>query len=131
MILGMHQFAADIVVLLHFAFILFVTLGGLLVFRWKSLAWLHVPAVLWGALIEFTGWICPLTPLENVLRRGGGGSAYSSSFIEYYLVPLIYPSGLTRTTQMLLGLCVIVINTTIYALLLVRSKAQHGSNNAD
>jgi len=127
----MPQFVADIVVLLHFAFILFVTLGGLLVFRWKALAWLHVPAVVWAALIEFTGWICPLTPLENVLRRASGSSAYSSTFIEHYLVPLIYPSGLTRTTQILLGLCVIFINATIYAVLLVRSRARAGSNNAD
>jgi hypothetical protein len=113
---------ADIVVAIHFAFILFVVLGGLLVFRWRRLAWLHVPAALWGALIEATGWICPLTPLENRLRVTGGETGYRTGFIEQYILPILYPEELTRGSQILLGVCVVVLNLGIYTWILCRSR---------
>jgi hypothetical protein len=109
-----HRFLADAVLVLHLAFILFVVLGGLLVLRRPKLAWLHLPAVAWGALIEFAGWICPLTPLENRLRARGGEAGYSGGFIEHYLTALIYPGGLTRNFQLLLGALVIAINVAVY-----------------
>lgn len=107
--------AADAVVLVHLAFIGFVVLGGLLVVRWNALAWLHLPAVAWGAWIEFTSSICPLKPLENHLRRLAGEAAYTGGFIERYVVPLIYPPGLTPGTQWWLGAAVIGINAAVYA----------------
>ena len=113
---------ADMVVAIHFAFVLFVVLGGLLVFRWRRLAWLHVPAALWGALIEATGWICPLTPLENRLRVTGGGAGYRAGFIEHYVLPTLYPEGLTRGSQILLGICVVVLNLGIYSWIFFRSR---------
>ncbi|MDV3239414.1 MAG: DUF2784 domain-containing protein [Gammaproteobacteria bacterium] len=105
---------ADLVVLLHLAFILFVMLGGLLVLRWRRLMWLHLPVVVWGAAIEFVGWICPLTPLENRLRAAAGEAGYSGGFIEHYLIPLIYPAGLTRELQWLLGALVLLVNAAVY-----------------
>jgi hypothetical protein len=117
-----YSIAADLVVVLHFAFILFVLLGALLVLRWPRLLWLHLPAAGWGALIEFTGWICPLTPLENKLRFAAGETGYAGSFIDTYLVPVVYPAGLTRDTQWYLGIAVITINITIYGLLVIRAR---------
>ena len=114
--------AADCVVLLHLSLIVWVVAGGLLVLRYPTLAWLHVPAVLWGALIEFGGWICPLTPLENWLRRVGGGAGYSTGFVEHYVVPLIYPSALTRDVQIALGTCVLLVNALVYGYLLLRRR---------
>lgn len=108
---------ADAVVILHLAFIAFVVLGGLFVLRAPWLAWLHVPAAAWGAIIEFFGLICPLTPLENRLRRAGGEEAYAGDFIEHYVMPLIYPPGLTRNVQYLLGALVLGINVAIYIVL--------------
>ena len=105
---------ANAVLLLHLAFILFVVAGGLLV-AWKPrLIWLHLPAAIWGALIEFMGWICPLTPLENHFRRLSGESGYAGGFIEHYLLPLIYPDALTPPTQFALGSLVLAINAWIY-----------------
>lgn len=114
--------AADFVVLLHLLFILFVIFGGLLALKWPKIAWLHVPAALWGTLIEFCGWICPLTPLENALRRAGDRGAYSGGFIDNYIMPIIYPPGLTRETQWLLGAAVALLNIAVYALWLTRRK---------
>lgn len=105
---------ADLIVIIHFLFILFVIFGGLLVLHKRSWAWLHIPAAVWGAIVEFTGWICPLTPLENWLRLQGGGPAYTSGFIERYVVSIIYPSFLTSSRQIILGLGVIMINGAIY-----------------
>ena len=105
---------ADAILILHLAFILFVVLGGLLVLRHRRLIWLHVPVAAWGALIEFGGWICPLTPLEKRLLTLGGDEAYSGGFISHYIVPLIYPEGLTREMQWLLGALVLAINAAIY-----------------
>ena len=112
----LYALLADLVLLLHAAFILFVVLGGLFVFWKKAAAWLHIPCAAWGALIEFRGWICPLTYLENDLRVAAGGTGYSSGFIEHYLVPLVYPPGLTPSTQIVLGFAVVLINMVIYTL---------------
>src|SRR5262245_37759172 len=90
-----YRLLADAVLIFHFGFVLFVVLGGLAVLRWPRLAWLHVPAAAWGSLIEFTGWLCPLTPLENALRTRGSGSAYEGSFIDHYVSQLLYPVSLS------------------------------------
>ncbi|MDH5428607.1 MAG: DUF2784 domain-containing protein [Nitrospirota bacterium] len=113
---------ADCLVLIHLVFICFVVLGGLLVMRWKWVSLFHLPAVAWGALIEFQGWICPLTPLEHHFRHLAGQSGYSGSFIEHYLIPLIYPSGLTRPIQIVIGAFVIIMNMIIYGHWLYRTK---------
>ena len=114
------RIAADILLLLHLAFILFVALGGFLVLRWPKLAWLHIPAVLWAFYIEITGAVCPLTPVENALRLAAGGVAYSGGFVDQYLIPLIYPSGLTRAGQLALGITVVLFNGLIYGVLALR-----------
>lgn len=108
---------ADAVVLVHAAFILFVVLGGLLVLRWPRLLWVHLPAAVWGALIEFGGWICPLTPLENYLRGRAGEAGYSGGFIAHYVLPTIYPGELTPMIRSALGTIVIVLNAAIYAVI--------------
>lgn len=110
----LYQIFADLVVILHLAFVAFVLFGGLLALRWRRVAWLHLPAVVWGATVEFGGWICPLTPLETWLRMQGGESGYSSDFIEHYLLPLLYPIGLTREVQIALGAVVLAVNLAIY-----------------
>jgi hypothetical protein len=107
---------ADAVLVLHLLFVLFVVLGGLLVLRWPRLAWLHVPAAAWGALIEFTGSVCPLTPLENRLRRQGGEAGYPGGFIEHYVTATLYPGGLTREVQLALGTGVLLLNGAVYTL---------------
>jgi len=110
------RFLADFVALVHAAFVVFVVLGGWLVLRWRRLAWLHLPAVAWGALIEFAGWTCPLTPLENVLRSRAGELGYSGGFIEHYVFRALYPSGLTRSVQIVLGVLVLLVNAIAYGL---------------
>ena len=119
-----YSLLADLVVVIHFLFILFVIFGGLFVIRKKNWAWLHIPAALWGAIVEFTGWICPLTPVENWLRLQGGGPAYTSGFIERYVVSIIYPSFLTRSRQIFLGLAVIIINGAIYGWIIWKQRKQ-------
>ena len=110
-----YHFWADMVVLLHAAFVFFVLFGGLAVLRWQRIAWYHLPAAMWGVIIELGGWTCPLTYLENHLRRMGGGSGYGVTFIERYLEPLLYPLGLTRHTQLVFGLSALLLNLAIYA----------------
>ena len=116
----MNQVLANIVVLIHFAFVLFVVFGGLPVLQWPRLAWLHLPCVAWGALIEFAGWICPLTPLEQKLRIAAGDDSYTGGFIDHYILPIVYPADLTRSDQIWLGLVVIAINALAYSLLIWR-----------
>lgn len=111
---------ADLIILVHIAFIVFVLFGGLLAFRWRWMPLAHLPAVVWGAAVEFFGWGCPLTPFENVLRRTGGGAGYSVSFIGRYLVPLVYPAEFTRELQLLLGGAVLAANALVYFLVLRR-----------
>ncbi|TLY26170.1 MAG: DUF2784 domain-containing protein [Nitrospirae bacterium] len=110
----LYQIFADLVVILHLAFVVFVLFGGLLVLWWRRVAWIHLPAVAWGAAIEFGGWICPLTPLETWLRMQGGEGGYNSDFIEHYILPLLYPAGLTREEQIALGAVVLAVNLAIY-----------------
>lgn len=115
-----YRVLADLVVLLHLAFVIFVVAGAFLVVRWPRLAWIHVPAFVWGALIEFAGWICPLTPLENRLRMRGGAAGYEGGFVEHYIIPILYPGNLTRTLQLILGAGVLLINIGVYGWLLSR-----------
>src|SRR5258708_6207146 len=117
-----YRWAADAVLVVHFAFVLFVILGALLVLRWPRLAWVHVPVALYGALIEFAGFICPLTPLEQWLRHRGGEAGYAGGFVEHYIVAALYPAGLTRPIQLGLGLFVLVFNAVIYATVLRRRQ---------
>ena len=111
----LYRLLADLVVVLHLAFVLFVVLGGLLALRWPRAAWFHIPAAVWGAGIEFVQGICPLTPLENHLRQLGGEAGYSGGFVEHYLLPVLYPAGLSQNVQLGLGLFVLVLNVTVYA----------------
>ena len=107
---------ANTLVVLHLLFVAFVMAGGFVLLRWPKLAWLHLPAAAWGAFIEFSGGVCPLTPLENELRRLGGGNVYSTGFVEHYLVPILYPEHLTLPTQQVLGSVVVGVNLVAYAL---------------
>jgi hypothetical protein len=111
---------ADLLVVIHLAFVVFVVAGGLLVLRWPKVAWAHLPAAAWGAVVEITGWICPLTPLENWLRTRSGSEVYAGDFVARYVMPALYPDGLTRESQLLMGCAVVVLNIAIYALVLRR-----------
>jgi len=113
---------ADLVVVVHAAFVAFVVFGGFIVLRRPRVAWFHVPAAAWGVLIEFTGGVCPLTPLENSLRLRGGETGYSGGFIDNYLIPLLYPAGLTRNTQLALGALALALNVAVYAVFLARRR---------
>jgi Protein of Unknown function (DUF2784) len=110
----LYKTVADLVLLVHLAFVVFVVIGGVAVLRWPRLAWVHLPAVLWAVLIEYAGWICPLTPLENALRQAGGEAAYAGGFIDHYVVPVLYPAGLTRAVQVVLGSVVLLLNALVY-----------------
>ena len=117
-----YRIAADLVVVLHSLFVVFVVLGGLLVLRRPGLAWVHVPVALWGIGIEWLGGTCPLTPLEKSLRMRGGLAGYEGGFIEHYLLPILYPAGLTRTVQLVLGAIVLVINAAVYTRLILLAR---------
>ena len=121
-----HAFLADLVVLAHLAFILFCALGGLFALRWPRVAWLHLPALAWGVGIELSGGVCPLTPLENRLRQAAGEAGYTGGFVEYYLLPTLYPEGLTRAHQIGLGVSVLAVNALAYALLVRRARGAAG-----
>ena len=112
---------ADAIVVLHLAFVIFVVLGGILVLRWPRLAWAHIPGAIWGAWIEFAGWMCPLTPLENHLRELGGQVAYPSTFVEHYVLPVLYPASLSRELQWIIGGIVVLVNAAVYAIVARRS----------
>lgn len=119
----MYSALADLVLVLHFTFVVFVALGGLFVLRWPCVAWVHIPAAIWGIAIECGGWICPLTPIENRLRELAGESTYRGDFIARYLLPVLYPDGLTREAQMALGLAALVLNVGVYAVVVRRRAA--------
>ena len=110
----MYPLLADLVLIVHLVFVVFVLCGGLFVLRWQWIAWLHLPAATWGAVVEFTGWICPLTPLENWLRVQGGEVGDEQDFTVRYLMPILYPGDLTRGLQLLLGTVVVVLNAAVY-----------------
>jgi len=112
--------AADLLVILHLLFIIFVLLGGLLVARWHWIALLHIPAAAWGALIEYQGWICPLTPMEQQLRKAAGEAGYEGGFVEHYILPIIYPDFLSREIQIGMGTIVIIFNLLVYAWVIYR-----------
>jgi hypothetical protein len=111
----MSAFFADVLVVFHLLFVVFVISGGFLLPRWPKLIWLHLPAAFWGVWIEFSGGICPLTPLENQLRTRAGEPGYSGSFVDHYLLPILYPENLTQEIQWLLGSLVIIVNLIAYA----------------
>lgn len=117
-----YRVLADLILVVHLAFVVFVVAGGLLVLRWPWVAVVHIPAAIWGVFIEYTGGICPLTPLENSLRRSGGQVGYSGSFIDHYIQPILYPAGLTRGTQIVLGSLALLLNLAAYGLVIARMK---------
>jgi hypothetical protein len=123
----LYRALADAVVVLHFCFVLFVVLGGLFALRWSRAAWVHLPAALWGAGIEFLGGICPLTPLEIHLRRLGGEAGYAGGFVEHYVLPVLYPEALTRDIQYILGGIVVGLNVLIYAIVVRRWRARRAA----
>ena len=110
-----YRILVDAIAFAHFAFVLFVAFGGLLVLRWRKVAWVHLPAAIWGALIEMTNWNCPLTEYENMFRTRAGMQGYSEGFIAHYLFAVIYPAGLTRGIQFAIAIFVFAINTAVYA----------------
>mgnify|MGYP001595691706 CR=1 FL=1 len=117
-----YTLTADAIVVLHLAFVTFVVAGGLLVFRWRRVALLHLPAVVWAVLLEFNGWLCPLTPLELRLRASGGQAGYGGGFIEHYILPVLYPAELDKVMQVEIGSLVIAVNIAVYGWLLWRIK---------
>jgi hypothetical protein len=120
----LYRILADVVVGVHALFVAFVVAGGLLALRWPWIAAVHLPAAVWGALIELQGWVCPLTPLEKSLRAAAGQAGYQGGFIEHYLLPVLYPAGLTRSVQVVLGSLVVGINLVIYGLVVRRRMAR-------
>lgn len=124
-----YRVLADALVLFHLAFILFVVLGGLLVLRWRRVAWGHIPCALWGVWVEFAGWVCPVTPLEVRLRILGGEAGYSGGFVENYVLPVIYPRDLTRELQVWLGILVVAANVVAYGLAVRRDRTQSRSKS--
>ena len=111
-----YKFLADLILLIHFTFILFVVFGGFTVLKLRKIIYYHIPAALWGAVIEITGWVCPLTPVEIELRVRAGSGFYTGGFIDHYLTPIVYPPGLSRQLQYYLAAGVIIINATAYYL---------------
>jgi len=118
-----YRLLADAVVLGHLVFVAFVVAGGLLCLRWPRAGYVHLPAAIWGIAIEWSGGVCPLTPLENGLRRLGGAAGYGGGFVEHYLIPVLYPAALTRGTQLALGVVVLGVNVVIYAMCWRRRRA--------
>jgi len=117
-----YRVLADCVVMVHVTFVAFVVLGGFLAWRWRAVVLLHVPCALWGIAIEYGGWVCPLTPLEKLLRERAGLEGYRGGFVEHYVIPALYPAGLARPTQAVLGTLVLVVNLVAYGVLIRRLK---------
>jgi hypothetical protein len=119
------RWLADLVLVVHLAFVVFVVFGGFAALRWPRLAWVHVPVALYGATIEFLGFVCPLTPLEIWLRRRGGEAGYEGGFVEHYITAALYPSGLTREIQIGLGVAVLLINAAVYVVFWRRRRLRN------
>jgi hypothetical protein len=119
----LQRLAADALVVVHLAFVAFVVVGGFLAWGYPRIVWMHAPAATWGALIEFMNWTCPLTPLEKKLRIAAGEIGYESSFIEHYVIPILYPSGLTRSIQLGLGILVVLLNLVAYTVYFRRRRS--------
>jgi hypothetical protein len=124
----LFRILADLVLAAHLGFVLFAIFGGLLALRWRRIAWLHLPAAAWGVVIEFTGWVCPLTPLENWLRRAAGNTPYSGDFIVHYITPVLYSTTLTRADQLLYGSVLTAINVAIYSLVYRSALRAHSGS---
>jgi hypothetical protein len=118
----LERFLADVVVVFHLLFIAFAICGGVLVLRWRRVMWVHLPAVAWAVLVEVMSWRCPLTPLENHFRRLGGQAGYRESFVEHYVMPVLYPTGLTDEIQMVIGCLVFAVNAAVYGIVIARSR---------
>ncbi len=121
-----YRLLADFVLVFHLAFIVFVIFGGLLACKWRRLAWFHLPSMVWGALNELFGLWCPITPLENWLRANGGAASYETGFIEHYIMPIVYPTGLTREIQIVIGSAIVVMNGLVYGVLFRRTSRPGG-----
>ena len=122
-----YSILTNIVVVLHFSFVLFVLFGGLLILKWPKVMWLHLPAVAWGAVVEFTGWICPLTPLEHWLRARSSESTHTGDFVARYLLSILYPEALTSDIQAILGASVLLVNLVVYGYLWERNRGRKRS----
>ena len=127
-----YRWLADAVLVLHGAFVAFVLVGGFLALRWPRLKWVHLPAAVWGVLIEYAGWVCPLTPLENVLRARAGEAGYAGGFIEHYILRALYPGDLTSTVRWVLGSIALFVNLAAYALIWRQARRRSASlHNSD
>ena len=129
----LYRLLADAVVILHVGFVVFVLLGGFFAWRWRRIAWLHVPTALYGVTIEFVGWVCPLTPLENYFRRLAGQSGYAGGFVEHYIIPVLYPTDWTVSLRVVLGTVVLFVNALAYGVYfwrIVRSRPSRPTQRA-
>ena len=118
----LYRVGADLLVIAHLLFIVFALVGGVAVLRWRWLALVHLPVVVWATIVELMGWVCPLTPLEIALRVAAGEAGYRGGFVEHYIVAIVYPAGLTREIQWLLAALVVLVNAAIYGWLMIRSR---------
>jgi hypothetical protein len=123
----LYRWLADAVVVLHGAFVVFVLVGGFLALKWPRLRWIHFPAAVWGVLIEYAGWVCPLTPLENVLRERAGEAGYTGGFVEHYILQALYPGHLTSAVRWVLGSLALMVNVAAYALVWRRTRRRSAS----
>jgi len=122
----LDRFVADAVVVVHLLFVVYAVFGGLLVLRWKHTVFAHIPALIWGFLVEVNGWICPLTPLENTLRASAGQAGYSGGFVEHYVLPVLYPVNLTYPDQFALAILLLLANVLIYGLVIRQYRWTRG-----
>ena len=127
----LYKLAADSLVLIHFGFIMFVVLGGLLVLSWPKIAWAHIPAAMWGVWIEFTHGVCPLTPLEQSLRLRAGSTSYEGSFINHYIIPIIYPPGFSPQIAQIFGFVLLVFTISIYSFAIYRKRKPRTIESSD
>jgi hypothetical protein len=118
----MYSFLANLILIVHLTFVVFVLFGGLLVWKKRWIAWFHLPAAAWGIAVEFSGWTCPLTVLENWLREQGGEAGYQASFVAELLLPILYPDDLTHEVQHTLGTLVVASIVSMYCWLWIRSR---------